>query len=94
MAYPYATEIITVGPVEVTVAMQRLGRKKLTLTQIVKEIKRMYAPGGRGEVPVVEVGSSLGDLVAQGDVVRKGNYYSLEHDIFEKMERIEKKYNL
>lgn len=94
MAYPYAMEICTVGPIEVTIAMRQLGRKKITLSQIVEKIMTRFDATERWEVPIAELKSSLDDLIVQGDVVRKGNYYYLEHDVFEKMERIKKRYNL
>jgi len=94
--YPHFPIPRIIGPVELTVAMLRLDgkKKKLTLTQIVEKIMTMYRCKKGSAVPIGEIKASMEDLIAQGDVVRKGNYYYLEHDIFEKMERIEKDYNI
>ena len=95
MSYPYSLPK-SIGEIEVTVAMLRLGgkKKKLTLTQIVEKIKTMYGYKERSTLPVGEVKDSMRELIAQGDIIKKGNYYYLEDDIFEKMKRIEKRYNL
>lgn len=95
MSYPYSLPK-SIGEIEVTVAMLRLGgkKKKLTLTQIVEKIRMMYGYKERSTLPVGEIKDSMEELIAQGDVIKKGNYYYLKDDVFDKMERIEKDYNL